>query len=105
MRQAFIYFYVSLQISIIKLDFNGDSMDNILTESQFKRIEKLATDAGRSVKQIMPHVLKHGMLELERVVKSVKHGIADIDAGRTVSHEQAMQELDKILAKYEKKAA
>ena len=80
-------------------------MDNILTESQFKRIEKLATDAGRSVKQIMPHVLKHGLLELERVVKSVKRGIADVDAGRAVPHEQAMQDIDKILAKYEKKAA
>lgn len=80
-------------------------MENVLTKSQFKRIEKLATDAGRSVKQIMPHVLKHGLLELERVVKSVKRGIADVDAGRTVPHEQAMQDIDKILGKYEKKAA
>ncbi|MDP1595898.1 MAG: hypothetical protein Q8S46_01065 [Methylotenera sp.] len=80
-------------------------MDNVLTESQFKRIEKLATDAGRSVKQIMPHVLKHDLLELERVVKSVKHGIADAEKGAMVSHEQVIQELDAILAKYEKKAA
>jgi predicted transcriptional regulator len=80
-------------------------MENVLTESQFKRIERLANDAGRSVKQIMPHVLKHGLLELERVVKSVKHGIADAEQGRTISHEQAMQEIDTILAKYEKKAA
>ena len=80
-------------------------MENVLTESQFKRIEKLASDAGRTVKQIMPHVLKHGLLELERVVKSVKRGIVDLDSGRTLSHQQAMQDLDKILEKYEKKAA
>ena len=80
-------------------------MENVLTASQFKRIEKLATDAGRSVKQIMPHVLKYGLLELERVVKSVNHGIADAKAGRTVTHEQTMQDLDTILAKCEKKAA
>lgn len=80
-------------------------MENVLTESQFKRIEKLASDAGRTVKQIMPHVLKHGLLELERVVKSVKRSIVDLDSGRTLSHQQAMQDLDKILEKYEKKAA
>ena len=80
-------------------------MENVLTESQFKRIENLASYAGRTVKQIMPHVLKHGLLELERVVKSVKRGIVDLDSGRTLSHQQAMQDLDKILEKYEKKAA
>lgn len=80
-------------------------MKNVLTPAQVKRIEKLAADAGRTVKQIMPHVLKHGIPELERLIKAVKRGIADADAGRTVPHEQVMQEIDAIIQQYAKKAA
>ena len=82
-------------------------MESILIPpAQFKRIEKLAADAGRTVKQIMPHVLKYGLPELERVVKHVKRGIADVEAGRTVSHEDAMKRIRATIARHaEKKAA
>ena len=80
-------------------------METVLTAAQVKRIEKLAVEAGRTVKQIMPHVLKHGLPELEQTVKKIKRGIADADAGRTVSHEEVMQEIDAIIKKHEKKAA
>lgn len=80
-------------------------METVLTPAQVKRIEKLAADAGRTVKQIMPHVLKHGLPELEQTVKKVKRGIADADAGRTVPHDQVMREIDAIIEKHEKKAA
>ena len=80
-------------------------METILTTAQIKRIEKLAADAGRTVKQIMPHVLKYGLPELEQTVKKIKRGIADADAGRTVSHEEVMKEIDAIIEKHEKMAA
>jgi len=80
-------------------------MEAILTQTQFNRIEKLAFDAGRSVKQVMPHILNHGLPELERVVKGVKRGIADADAGHTSPHAKVMQEIDALFAKYDKKAA
>jgi predicted transcriptional regulator len=82
------------------------TMENVLTPAQVKRIEKLAADAGRTVKQIMPHVLKHGIPELERIIKAVKRGIADADAGRTVSHEDAMERIRATIARHaDKKAA
>ena len=80
-------------------------METVLTAAQIKRIERLAADAGRTVKQIMPHVLKYGLPELEQTVKKIKRGIADADAGRTVSHEEVMKEIDAIIEKHEKKAA
>lgn len=75
-------------------------MEDVLTPAQFKRIERLAADAGRTVKQIMPHVLKHGIPELERVIKAVKRGIADADAGRTVPHEDAMKRVRATIARH-----
>lgn len=80
-------------------------METVLTAAQFKRIERLASDAGRTVKQIMPHVLKHGLPELEQTIKKIKQGIADADAGRTIPHDQVMQEIDTLIEKHEKKAA
>lgn len=78
-------------------------MEDVLPPAQFKRIEKLAADAGRTVKQIMPHVLKHGIPEMERVIKAVKRGMADADAGRTVSHEDAMKRIRATIAMPTKK--
>jgi predicted transcriptional regulator len=80
-------------------------MEDVLTPAQFKRIEKLAADAGRTVKQIMPHVLKHGIPELERVVKKVKRGIADADAGRLIPHDEVIKRLNARIARHADKQA
>ena len=75
-------------------------METVLTPTQIKRIEKLAAEAGRTVKQIMPHVLKHGLPELEQTIKKIKRGMADADAGRTVSHEEAMKRISATVARH-----
>ena len=78
-------------------------METVLTAAQIKRIERLAADAGCTVKQIMPHVLKYGLPELEQTVKKIKRGIADADAGRTVSHELVMAQLDATIKQHTNK--
>jgi len=39
----------------------------------------------------------------ESVIESIKAGLADIEAGRTVSHEEAMARMSKVLSDWREK--
>ena len=59
------------------------------------RIEKLAQAAGRTPEGMLRYVIRDGLEYCEYVVKAVNEGIADVKAGRTLTHAQAMAMLDK----------
>ena len=72
-----------------------------LSAADTERLEKLAAVAGSTPQKMLKHVLRDGFEYSERVVRSVNAGLADVAAGRVISHDQVM---DKISATIEKHA-
>lgn len=57
------------------------------------RLEQLARHTGRSESYLMSEAIaEYAARELE-IVEGIKRGLADIEAGRTVSHEVAMRRI------------
>ena len=50
-----------------------------------RRIEKLASEAGRTPKEMLKFVIRDGLEYCEYAVKSANEGLADLDAGRSVT--------------------
>jgi hypothetical protein len=76
-----------------------------LSQTDARRLEKLAIEAGRSPKDVLKHVLRDGFDATEYAIKAVKTRISS--DGR-VSHEDAMQQLDSMIEHHvrnEKQAA
>lgn len=71
------------------------------------RLEKLATEAGRTPQEMLKYVMRDGFEYTENFVRKVKAGIADADAGRLTPHDQVMTELEAVIEKHaqKKKAA
>ncbi len=67
----------------------------ILSAHLSRRIEKLAHAAGRTSEVMLRYVIRDGLEYCEYVVKAVNEGIADVKAGRTLTHTHAMAMLDK----------
>lgn len=64
-----------------------------LSKTDTRRLEKLAHEAGRSPKDVLKHVLRDGFGATEYAIKTVK---ARRQSAERVSHEDAMQQLDKL---------
>ena len=81
-------------------------MDTLtLSQTDTRRLEKLAKEAGRSPKDVLKHVLRDGFDATEYAIKAVK---ARMQSEVRVSHEDAMQQLDKLIernVRNEKQAA
>lgn len=76
-----------------------------LSQTDTRRLEKLAHEAGRSPKDVLKHVLRDGFDATEYAIKAVKARMQN--AGR-VSHDDAMQQLDSLIehrVRNEKQAA
>ena len=67
------------------------------------RLEKLALEAGVSPQKMLDYVMRDGFDYTEHFVHEVNKGIADADAGRLVSHEEAMERLHLAIEKNSKK--
>lgn len=65
-----------------------------LSTAERRRLERLAREAGRTPKAMLHFVLRDGFDYTEQFVKEVKKGLADADAGKTVSHAEAASRLD-----------
>jgi predicted transcriptional regulator len=78
-----------------------------LSQTDLRRLERLAAQAGRTPKAMFKFVLRDGFVETERVVAAVRQGRADVAAGRTRSHAQVMDEAQAVIARHagKKKAA
>ena len=72
--------------------------DPSLSQTDLRRLEKLASAAGRTPRAMLKFVLRDGFAETERVVGAVQAGRADVKAGRTHSHAALMREAAAILS-------
>jgi len=81
-------------------------MDTLtLSQTDTRRLEKLAHEAGRKPMEILKHVLRDGFEATEYAVKAV--GVR-MQSGERVSHAEAMQQLDDLTkrhVRHEKQAA
>ena len=71
-----------------------------LSQTDLRRLEKLARDAGRTPRAMLKFVLRDGFPETERVVRAVQAGRADVVAGRTRSHADVMADADAAIARH-----
>ncbi|MDK9715135.1 hypothetical protein [Sulfuritalea hydrogenivorans] len=74
------------------------AVDPSLSQTDLRRLEKLASAAGRTPRAMLKFVLRDGFAETERVVRAVQAGRADVAAGRTRSHAAVMREAAAILS-------
>ena len=72
--------------------------DPSLSQTDLRRLEKLASAAGRTPRAMLKFVLRDGFTETERVVRAVQAGRADVTAGRTRSHAAVMSGAAAILS-------
>lgn len=79
-------------------------MSNIsLSAAATARLEKLAADAGSTPQKMLKHVLRDGFEYSERVVQSVRAGLADVAAGRVIPHDQVIAKLSATIEKHARK--
>lgn len=81
--------------------------DPSLSQTDLRRLEKLAKCAGRTPRAMLKFVLRDGFAETERVVGAVQAGREDVAAGRIRTHVAVMAEADATIARHasSKKAA
>jgi predicted transcriptional regulator len=81
--------------------------DPSLSQTDLRRLEKLAKSAGRTPRAMLKFVLRDGFAETERVVDAVQAAREDVAAGRVRTHAAAMAEADAMIASHasSKKAA
>jgi len=76
-----------------------------LSQTDMRRVERLAHDAGRAPRAVLKFVLRDGFEATERAIKAVRSRMAD---GTRIAHADAMRELDAMTATHsraKKKAA
>ena len=76
-----------------------------LSQTDARRLERLANDAGRTPEDVLKHVLRDGFDATEYAIMAVKARMQSVER---VSHKDAMQQLDNMIehhARNEKQAA
>lgn len=76
--------------------------DPSLSQADLRRLEKLASAAGRTPRAMLKFVLRDGFAETEQVVRAVRAGRADVAAGRTRTHTAVMGEAAAMLSGHTK---
>jgi len=76
--------------------------DPSLSQADLRRLEKLASAAGRTPRAMLKFVLRDGFAETEQVVRAVHAGRADVAAGRTRTHAAVMGEAAAMLSSHAK---
>ena len=71
-----------------------------LTQTDLRRIDKLAKEAGRTPKAMLKFVLRDGFAETERVVAAVRCGRAAAAEGKTTLHGDVMQQARATVARH-----
>jgi predicted transcriptional regulator len=76
-----------------------------VTPETKQKLERIAADTRRSKSFLAAEaVTAYVDRELE-IIGGIKRGLADVEAGRVVPHEQVMAEARQLVAKAKKKAA
>jgi predicted transcriptional regulator len=83
------------------------TVDPSLSQTDLRRLEKLAKSARRTPRAMLKFVLRDGFAETERVVGAVETARKDVALGRVRSHAAVMAEADATIARHasSKKAA
>ena len=71
-----------------------------LGQTNYRRLEALANQAGRTPQAMIPFVLRDGFDYCEHVVRETARGLADAKAGRLIPNEQAMAALTRMAQKH-----
>jgi predicted transcriptional regulator len=71
-----------------------------LSQTDLRRLEKLAKAAGRTPRAMLKFVLRDGFPETERVVRTVQAGRTDVAAGRVRGHGEVMATAEAMIAHY-----
>lgn len=61
------------------------------------KLEALADRTDRSKSYLANHAIERYLERELEVVESIHRGLADMEAGRVVSHDQAMAEIDAVI--------
>jgi len=81
-------------------------MDTLnLSQADTRRLQKLANEAGRAPREMLKYVLRDGFDATEYAIKAVRARMQSVER---VPHEDAMQQLDKMIelhVRNEKQAA
>lgn len=67
------------------------------------RLEKLALEAGSTPEKMLDFVMQDGFEYTEKFVQQIKQGMADVEAGRVVPHEEAMTRLHSAVERHANK--
>ncbi|TAN85267.1 MAG: hypothetical protein EPN14_01280 [Gallionella sp.] len=67
------------------------------------RLEKLALEAGSTPEKMLDFVMQDGFEYTENFMHQIKQGMADVKAGRVVSHEEAMTRLRSAVERHANK--
>ena len=78
---------------------NKPAADPGLSQTDLRRLEKLAKSAGRTPRAMLKFVLRDGFAETERVVSTVQAGREDVSAGRVRTHAAVMADADAMIAR------
>ena len=74
-----------------------------LPEKFSGKLEQLALEAGSTPEKMLDCVMRDGFEYTEHFVREVNKGIAEADAGKLVSHAEAMRRLQTTIEKHAKK--
>lgn len=77
----------------------------VLSQTDQRRLERLAKAAGRTPRAMLKYVLRDGFPETERVVLAVNKSRASLGAGRTVAHDEVMRQGRELIACHGSKEA
>ncbi len=75
-----------------------------LSPTHKRRLARLARDAGCAPQDLLDDVLKFGFDFVERDVRETSRGIAEIEAGKGIPHDQVMFEAGAIIERRAQKA-
>ena len=71
-----------------------------------RRIEKLAREAGRTPDEMLKFVIRDGLEYCEYAVKATNEGLADLDAGSSITADEMRAHFEKRrIARRARKAA
>ena len=76
------------------------AVDPGLSQTDLRRLEKLAKSAGRTPRAMLKYVLRDGFAETERVVSAVHAARGAVAAGRVRAHAAVMAEADAMIARH-----
>ncbi|RJF86595.1 ribbon-helix-helix protein, CopG family [Oleomonas cavernae] len=76
-----------------------------LPQSVKDKLDQLAIDTDRSKSYLAAEAVEHYVDRELAIVASIKRGLEDMEAGRTVPHEQVMAEVREIIEAAKRKHA